>query len=362
MKPLKILLGNNTLSLLAGSETWVYTLALALKDLGHNVTCYSPELGIISDKLRDKGINSFSDIQVGGLRRFSLVLEEVVDHNYDVIISNHWHIVEYLRMKFPKTPIISTVHGVLHFMENEKGDQEKAPEHPALDSGVAQFVSVSEEVQQKLKADYGIDSVIIRNFFDIKKYSSLKPPQDKPKQLLVNTNYSDRNDPAVVVIRDAAKILGCKVAALGMNFSQSFEVTKAIEDSDVIFGMGRSVLEGVAAGRLGIVHGRWGTGGVISESNLEAIRSFNFSGRNRATGELATAEELVEMIKESYRPEILDWGKSYIAREHNAIFAAEEYVRIARTLTGEMNVKPLNLAVDPQARPFRLQKDVKIPA
>lgn len=351
MKPLKILLGNNTLSLLAGSETWTLTLALALKELGHTVTCYSPDLGLIAEKLEAADIRCFSDIGASGARPFSIVLEEKVQHEYDVIIANHNGIVEYLRSQFPRTPIISTIHGVIH--TDEVGN--KAPEHPALSSGVAQFVAVSEEVQQKLKADYGLESVIIRNFFDVKRLGALRPANASPKQFLFNTNYSGKDEPVSLAIRDAAKHFGAKVAAVGENFMMSGDLTNIIQDSDVVFGMGRSVLEGVAAGRLGIVHGRWGTGGAVVESNIEALRTFNFSGRNASSTAPATAEEIIAIVEQYYQPKFLEWGKDYIARDHNAIFAAEKYVALARELTGEMIVRPASVGgVAPDARPFRL--------
>jgi hypothetical protein len=352
MKPLKILLGNNTLSLLAGSETHTYTLALQLKEMGHKVSCFAPELGIISDKLIEAGIPCYSDLSTSAIKPFSYVLEEKKDLDFDVIISNHNHIVKYLRSQYPTKPIISTIHGILHFSEDGKV---MAPEHPALDSGVNQFVAVSEEVQEKLQEDYGLDSIIIRQPFDIKKYSSLKAPSpDKPKQFLVNTNYAGKESQEIIAIKEAAKHFGAKLAAVGMNFTPQFDLTKAIEESDVIFGMGRSVLEGVAAGRLGIVQGRWGTGGVICENNINEIRSFNFSGRNSG-GVFTEASELIEMIETYYKPEVLEWGKAYMAQNHNIVLIAEEYVRIARELTGQAYSKPSEgNGVDPLAHKFKL--------
>jgi hypothetical protein len=355
MKPLKILLGNNTLSLLAGSETWTYTLALQLKAMGHHVACFSPSLGVISNKLQDAGIKCYDVLSSSGMEPFSYVLEEKVSHEYDVIIANHWHIVEYLRNQFPRTPIVQTVHGIIHFMEDEKGEQIKAPEHPALESGVNHYVAVSEEVQELLKKDYGVESTVIRNFFDIKKFSELKAPNETPQKFLINTNYADANDPAVKSVREAARQLGAKCIALGENFTQTFDVTRAIEDADVVFGMGRSVLEGVAAGRLGIVHGRWGTGGVITESDIQNIRSFNFSGRNSPYKEPASADEIIALVNKYYRPSVLSWGKDYIAREHNVVFAAQAYVDLARELTGQTIRKPSLSAVDPEAHPFKLE-------
>lgn len=354
MKPLRILLGNNTLSLLAGSETWTYTLALQLKKMGHYVACYSPELGVIANKLWEAGIPCYHEIDKDGTGPFSYVLEESKDHNYDVIISNHHHIVEYLRNQFLTTPIISTIHGILHLAE-DRGVEVKAPEHPALEAGVNQFVAVSEEVQDKLKADYGVDSIVIRNFFDTARLGSLREVNSTPKQFFINSNYASGDDAVVRAVRDAAKHFGAKVAAVGQNFNQSVDVTRAIEDSDVVFGMGRSVLEGVSAGRLGIVHGRWGTGGVICEEDIEGLRHYNFSGRNAPSDKPASAEEIIEMVQKYYNPSRLEWGKNYAARNHNVVLAAEEYVRLARELTGEAYSRPAPLSgVAPDARPFKL--------
>lgn len=322
--------------MLAGSETWTYALACQFKKMGHFVACYSPELGIISDKLREQGIRSYSNISMGKIKPFSYVLEEDEKHEYDVIIANHFHIVATLRQKFPNTPIISTIHGILHF--DEKGLW--APEHPATESGVAQFIAVSEEVKDLLQKEYNIDSTIIRNGFDLSRFSQLKAPHDKPQQFLVNTNYQDRNDPAILVIKEAAKHFGAKVTAIGYNFTAQWDISRAIEDSDIVFGMGRSVLEGLAAGRLGICHGRWGTAGVIRESSVEVIRAQNFSGRNSG-GVTATAAELIKMIEEFYNPAVLDWSKKYIAREHNIVNVAEHYLRITNDLTGRtINAAP----------------------
>lgn len=353
MKPLKILLGNNTLALLAGSETWSYTLAIQLKEMGHDVTCFAPELGIISERLLEAGIKSYNNLSVSGAKMFSYVLEEKVDHNYDVIIANHNNVVDYLRSQFPKTPIISTIHGIIHKGENG----EIYPEHPALNAGVNQFIAVSEEVQNMLQEEYSIDSVVIRNFFDLKKFKDLRAPATTPQQFLVNTNYMVKEDPAIAVLREVAKHYGARMSAIGMNFAQSENVAKVIEDADVVFGMGRSVLEGVAAGRLGIVHGRWGTGGVVCESMVPELRHFNFSGRN-SNGVFATKEEFITLIDRYYNPSALEWGKNYIARDHNVVFAAEEYIRIARELTGQSYIRPtVASGVAPDTHKFRLAKD-----
>ncbi len=334
MKPLKILLGNNTLSLLAGSETWTATLAKQLKKMGHIVEGFSPDLGIIAEDLEDNGIRCYDNISTSGLKPFSVRLEPARTHDYDVIIANHHHIVEFLRSQFPNTPIISTIHGIMHLETDASGKKRKAPEHPA-EAGVNQFVAVSEEVQQMLKQDYNIDSIVVRNFFDVNRFKAKRPiTPGKPKILMVNSNYADKESPDIKIIREVAKHYGAKMGAVGESFVAARDTMLGINDADVVFGMGRSVLEGVCAGRLGIVHGRWGTGGVICEENVEEIRKYNFSGRN-SDAKLASAQEIIEMIDQYYNQATINWGMAYMRREHNAALAAEMYIQIANELLGK---------------------------
>ena len=66
---------------------------------------------------------------------------------------------------------------------------------------------------------------------------------------------------------------------------------------------------------------------------------------------------MIEAIEDNYNELNLNYIKDYIAKEHNVILAAEEYVRLARELTGELILKPA-LEVDTR-RPYKLQKDVR---
>src|SRR3990167_8540590 len=335
MKPLKILIGNNTLSFLVGSETWSQTLAIQLKKMGHDVYAFSPHLGIISDNLKKEGIPCYSEIVTTGIKPFSYVLEEPQDHKYDVIIASHFHITDYLRSQFPDTPIISVIHGVIHFMNHEETNQQIwAPEHPAVNTKVDQYVAVSEEVQKKIKDDYGLDSMIVRQFFDVEKFTAQKPvTPGKPARIMTNTNYHSKDDPEIQTVKGVADHYGSKLIAVGAMFARNPNPMLAIESADVMFARGRSVFEAVCAGRLGIVHGGWGTGGVICPENIEQLRYCNFSGRNAT--KLFSKEELIELVEKYYTPENLEWGMNYIRREHNVVYAAEVFVQTARMLMEE---------------------------
>lgn len=327
MKSLRILIANNTFATLAGSETFAYTLAIQLKRMGHDVKGFSPILGIISSRLERNGIKCFSEIPKLGVKRFTFIMEQIDPLDFDVIIAAHYHIVQQLRDCFPSTPIISVIHGIIH--KDEKGNWQ--PEHPAVGTRVDQYIAVSEEVKEKLSLDYGLSSYVVRNFIDLEEFKTDKLINDSPKQILVNTNYHDKNDPEIKVLQEVAKHFGAKLAAVGMNFSQTADIKQIIEESDIVVGLGRSVLEGMAMGRIGIVHGRWGTAGVVHSGNVDEMRKYNFSGRN-SNGNIATAEELIADISTHYNQKTSEWTKKYIVENHNAVFAADAIIATTREL------------------------------
>lgn len=322
---MNILLGNNTLSILAGSETWTMTLATELKRLGHNVTAFSPELGFIATKLEGIGVKCVNEISGGNMSAFSPVFEEP-ENNFDVIICSHYEITKYLHSRLPNVPIIAVVHGIIHKGENG----EIWPEHPVTEFKVDQYISVSEEVRDILNKEYGIESKIIRNFFDLDKFKKEGSIPPAPKTFLINSNYSGVNDDITNIAKEIAIHYGGQLIGIGVNYQPTFEVDEIMAGVDVVFGMGRSVLEGVCMGKLGIVHGRWGTGGIINPDSAESLREVNFSGR-RSPG-LSSPEQLIAEIDKNFNQATIDKMREYMEKEHNVKVAAQKFIEIAQDL------------------------------
>lgn len=348
---MKILFGNNTLDWLAGSETWCLTLAAELKRLGHEVRAYSPQLGFIAMQMEGLGISCVSELKKpAASTKFSLQLQDDSGaDDPDVIICNHNQITKDLHAAYPGVPIIATVHGILHKDPNTGAI---FPEHPVTEFKVDQYVAVSEEVQGLLKEVYGIDSVIIRNFFDLEKFKWTplpvermagpipetgeqdKPHIRKPETFLINTNYLGKGSPEIDLILEVAKHYDSKVIALGANFTPSWDLQEVIKDADVVVGMGRSVLEGFVMGKIALVHGRWGTGGVLTQKTYDLIKETNFSGRN-SQGKLASAQEIIAMIDESLTDDQMAWQLNVGIKNHDVREAAKKFLEIAEKLRHE---------------------------
>lgn len=337
MKKLNILVGNNTLDITAGSETATLTLAAEFIRLGHSVTGYSPQLGFIALEMEKLGISCISELKTDKPNlKFELGLKEDLDLKPDVIICSHYGISKSLRAAFPTTPMIVTVHGILH---KNPETNEIWPEHPYLDGKVDQFIATSPEVQGLLLGVYNLDAEVIFNAFNLEKFKwepilprgeDLK--YDKPKMFLINTNYAGAESEEVKIIKDVATHYGAQVKAVGGNFAPSWNIEDVIKDCDVVVGMGRSLLEGFCMGKIALCNGRWGTGGVVTAESYKAISETNFSGRN-SQGKLATPDEIVQMIDAALNPDQLVWQLKTVAENHDVRVAAQKYLTIAEKLS-----------------------------
>jgi hypothetical protein len=329
---MKILLFNQTLQILAGSETYTLTLAAELKRLGHEVTAYSPHLGIIAAKLEGMGVKCVNELVGDGnaqIQPFNPILVES-ESNFDIAIGAHYDRTREVRQKFPNLPIIAICHGIIH-SNPETG--EIYPEHPVTDMRIEQYVAVSEEVQGLLKEAYGIDSVVIRNMFDLSRFKKEGKIKKKPETILVSSNYWGVEDEINKIIKEVAENYNAKFIGIGANFATTYETDEIIKQADIVFGMGRSVMEGVCAGKIGVVHGRWGTGGVVTKETYDTLKLTNFSGRPvKGQGKLLPAKDIIAQIDLAWDQKSVDATHAIIKKEHDVKVIAKKFLDIAEKL------------------------------
>ncbi|MFQ5708118.1 MAG: glycosyltransferase [bacterium] len=317
MKKLNILMGNNTLSLLAGTETWTYTLAVELKRKGHGVSVYSNDLGIAASKLEQAEVPCLATLDRNGAARNR---DGTV---FDILIANHHDTITYLHNVFPELPIIATCHGITHYLS----DGQRTPEHPIIDFKVAHHVVVSEELQILLKQVYYLDSILVRNFVDTRRFCYCKP-RSAIRKILFNSNYSGTDSEVFSVVQEVARYFNAELLTLGQNFERTWEVEKWLAEVDVVFSMGRGILEAMAMGKVAVCHGRWGTGGIVHAGNVKKLRQRNFSGRH-AQGKLESARKIAAEIDRFFNEPHLNEMRKYVESNHNVETAARTYLDLA---------------------------------
>lgn len=298
---------NNSLSLIAGSETAVFSMAVELQKRGHTVTAFSFNLGVVSDKLKKLGIECVDNL--AGRRR-----------DFDVAICNHFDPTNYVKANCPNIPIISTIHGIIG-----------GPETPPLYADA--FVAVSEEVQALLKTKYEVDSTIIRNGVDLERFKENNPRGLKLKTALLSSSYVNRGNETFKKIYDACRIMNIELHATGKDFAWVWNIEEIYQKVDLVFTLGRGCLEAMSCNRAAMVVGHWGRNqelsadGMVTFDNYEEIRKNNFSSR-RFRKDWGTKDIVNELSKynglDNYRP--------LIEANHDIRKTADQYISLAETI------------------------------
>jgi glycosyltransferase involved in cell wall biosynthesis len=277
---MKILLCNNTMAMLAGSELVTYNIAKKLKERKHKVTIYSPKIGgVLWDKCKENDIFVTPD------------LREVEEP--DVVHAHHHDPTKQVLEKFPNVPVVFTLHGII-------GGPESAPKELVKRGERVQFVAVSEEVRALIQHLYSADAEIIRQGIDLDRFKPQNPINKEIKTALLSTSYMSPEHSFVKQLKKAMDMIGVRLAGIGKDYNWTWETEKAYNNADIVFAIGRGVLEAMACNRPAFLYGHWGQSGILDKEKMDSAKQFNFSGRDVRYEFLGWKDILKEL--EAYQP------------------------------------------------------------
>jgi len=244
-----ILLTNHQMYAYTGTELYTYTLALALKNLGHKVCVYTKFPGEISEKLEELGIRCTND------------LESIKNELFDVAHVHHVICAYEIRVKFPKIPIVFQSHSVKTILEQP----------PKLDIGISRFLAISELVRENVKkTNYITDVQIMGNGFDTQLFRLIKPINSKPQNALVISNKMTL--PKKTILMKALQKLGINCVFVGAENAAAYDrLPKYINEADIVFTIGRGIVESLLCGRVVFVFDYHSADGIITSSNYDSI-------------------------------------------------------------------------------------------
>ena len=249
----KVLLTNNHLRRLGGSETFTYTMAKELHDRGFIVDVFTFKKGIVSDKISE----------------FANIVDEP-SGEYDLILINHNSCLE--KVKDVKGFKIFTSHGIY-------------PELEQPVEGADAYVAISKEVQGNLK-EKGFESTVIFNGIDCERYKPQKEIGDSIKKIFSLCQIAKAND----IISQACEILDIDFDCMGtgnldLEENRKWDIVDRINDADLVFSLGRGAYEAMACGKSVFVFDTrryahvQGGDGIITEENVHKSQEHNMSGR-----------------------------------------------------------------------------------
>ena len=245
MSILNILVANNQLHMVGGSETFTYTLLEEIKSQGHNVEYFTLKKGVVSDRIeKNLGITFMSESR------------------YDLILANHNTCVDAL---YKKGFTIQTCHGIFPKLEQ-----------PSRNANA--FVAISEEVQNHL-ALLDIPSLLIHNSINIERFRPIRPVSSKLETVLSLCHSEEANQ----FVEEACKELDIKFIKAYKYENAVWDIENLINQADLVVGLGRSAYEGMACGRPVIVYDNRkyfeSCGDGYIKSNLGLSLKNNCSGR-----------------------------------------------------------------------------------
>ena len=294
---MKVLVTNNTLGGLGGSETYAYTLIKELhsrKDI--TVHAFSKSLGVIANKLNQEGIKVIS----------------TVGDDYDLILSSHNSTTPFILKN--KGLKIQTCHGVY-----------PALEQPA--NGLDRYISISEEVQKHLTVK-GKESEIIFNGVDCNRFKPVNPLNDEVKSILSLSHSEELNNTLKVICSK----LGITLTCLNKYRNPVFHVEEMMNRADMVITLGRGAYEAMACGRNVMILDKRPYikkpplgDGLIDGDNVNDFMKNNCSGR--FSNRIFNAEDIEKEILR-YDPKYGEFSREFAINNLNIIEQANKYLKL----------------------------------
>ncbi|MGE0230783.1 MAG: glycosyltransferase [Flavobacteriaceae bacterium] len=267
MRPLRILITNNTLAQRAGSELYVRDIALALLKRGHSPIAYSTSLGDVARELKALTIPVVDD-----LRDMAAAPD---------LIHGHHHLETMTAvLSYPSTPALFVCHGW-------KPWQEAPPVHP----NILRHVAVDDLCRERLLTTRGIApeaTATIYNFVDPERFPQRRDLPRRPSRALV---FSNGQDDVPEPVRRA-----CAAAGIGTVDIVGAKARTAVADPgtvlggyDLVFAKARAAIEATASGCAVIVMDQDGLAGMLTSANFDELRRLNFGVRSLKTHAITEA-------------------------------------------------------------------------
>lgn len=296
-----ILVANNHLFELGGSETFTYALIEELTRRGsYNVDYFTFKKGIVSQKIE-------SNLGVKFLSR----------DKYDLILANHNTCVDKL---YDRGFIIQTCHGIFPELEQPSNKADA-------------FVSISQEVQDYLTLK-GYSSRIILNGINLERFKPTYPISIKLKTILSLCHSEEANE----ILENICRKKNYKFLKAFKYKNPVWNIEELINRSDLIVGLGRSAYESMACGRPIVIFDKRNYFNSYADGYIRNILGFslmnNCSGRY---SEKILSEEELSLEFDKYNSKDSEFYRSFAIRHLNIREKVDEYFAYRESILANEN-------------------------
>lgn len=285
---MKILIGQNHLDTIGGSETYTYTLIKELyrRNIKIELICGGRRYGIMSKKIYNE---------------FGIVPDHVSKGQSISFLSHTTSVKAALERGVPSEKIFQICHGAIPDLEQPYGNS------------INNYISISEEVRDHL-IELGHESSVVRNGIDLERFKPTKT--NKELKNILSLSQSGRFNSFLEKI--------CKKN--GWNFTSNnkfsnpiFDIENKINEADLVVSLGRGAYESLACGK-NVLVADWRPyqdpymDALLTPDNINQIIKNNCSGRSRKIK--FDEESLTNEIKK-YDNNLSEWAVNYAEENLN---------------------------------------------
>lgn len=295
---MRILLSTENFDAFAGMETYSLTVARELMRLGHQTSIYTRLDGAIARHAREQGMRVLGPADLP---------EEI-----DAIFAQDAATCHELAAHYPDVVRVFVVHSRDHVLN-------EVPQLPGVCDAV---VVMNDRVGNWAHARARHEPITrLRQPIELSRFRDLRSPRPRPRRALVTSNYV--NGPRGRLLNEACRRAGYSVEWIGTTSRPNAFPEHAIAAADIVVGLGRSALEGMAAGRAVYVYGVLGASGWVTSRSYGQLEADGFAGLT--DGRPATLERLISDLRR-WQPDMGEANRDLACVNHSVRTHAIELV------------------------------------
>jgi hypothetical protein len=255
---MRILLTNNTLHFRAGSELYIYDVAVELLNRGHQPVAFSTVLGDVAELLRAATVPVIDDPS-----RLAAQPDIIHgQHHFDTLIA---------ALTFPTAPALNFCHGWVPWEEQ-----------PLIFPNVVGYVAVDHVCRDRLVFEHGIpleNIDVVLNFVDTNRFRA-RPGLPAAPQRAIAFGNAFQNGDSLAILRAACAEAGIELDVAGLDVGRSLQHPEIeLGRYDLVFAKARAALEAMATGAAVILCGPRGLGPMVTPEEWDRLRPLNFGVR-----------------------------------------------------------------------------------
>ena len=274
---LRILITQRELKNYGGSELYAIECARALKARGAEVAVYCPSPGPLTSILSPSGIPVCDR-------------PEAVPFEPQIIHGQHHLPTMAALAQFPDCPAIYVWHGTRPWVET-----------PHLHPRIRYLLVTSQRMLPRIAVETGMPQArieVLPNFVDMERFSRVKPPEFPPKRALLY-GQSGFGAGELRAVEAACEAHGMSLEKIGYAYGNPRPRPEYfLPQYDVVFAIGRSALEAMAAGAAVIPIVPQLAGVLVTPERFESLAASNFSPRYFKSAEVFEPDWLGRQLAE----------------------------------------------------------------